>query len=165
MRCGGLAWTGTRAPRQGSARAVPAVGALGDLRRGRLSAAHAGLRVRVLLQPDEVAARRVDGRAPGYDGHCRELTPDRVREFRAEGRVPVIRFRMPGHDLHWDDLVRGELSFGAEHVPDFVIVRANGRPLYTLTNPVDDALMGITHVLRGEDLLSSTLGSWPCTRR
>ena len=137
----------------------------GPYRQSERSEIYAEVAYRLLTQgyayecfcsPDEVAARRVDGRAPGYDGHCRELTPDRVREFRAEGRVPVIRFRMPGHDLHWDDLVRGELSFGAEHVPDFVIVRANGRPLYTLTNPVDDALMGITHVLRGEDLLSST---------
>lgn len=110
--------------------------------------------------PEELAGRREEakaaGRTPGYDGHCRELTEERVRAFRAEGREPVVRFRMPGRDLAWDDLVRGELSFGAEHVPDYVIVRANGQPLYTLVNPVDDALMGITHVLRGEDLLSST---------
>ncbi|MBV9831966.1 MAG: glutamate--tRNA ligase, partial [Marmoricola sp.] len=56
----------------------------------------------------------------------------------------------------FDDLVRGEVTFQPEHVPDFALVRANGDPLYTLVNPVDDALMGITHVLRGEDLLSST---------
>jgi glutamyl-tRNA synthetase len=56
----------------------------------------------------------------------------------------------------WDDLVRGEIRFPAGQVPDYVIVRANGEPLYTLVNPVDDALMRITHVLRGEDLLSST---------
>ena len=58
--------------------------------------------------------------------------------------------------MSWDDLVRGEIVIAAEHVPDFVIVRSTGQPLYTLVNPVDDALMGITHVLRGEDLLSST---------
>jgi glutamyl-tRNA synthetase len=52
--------------------------------------------------------------------------------------------------------VRGDITFGREHVPDYVLVRANGEPLYTLVNPVDDALMRITHVLRGEDLLSST---------
>ena len=63
---------------------------------------------------------------------------------------------MPDRAMAWDDLVRGEVSFAPEHVPDFVIVRGNGEPLYTLVNPVDDALMGITHVLRGEDLLSST---------
>ncbi|MDQ2625099.1 MAG: glutamate--tRNA ligase family protein, partial [Actinomycetota bacterium] len=59
-------------------------------------------------------------------------------------------------DVTFTDLIRGELSFKAGSVPDFVIVRGNGQPLYTLTNPVDDALTGITHVLRGEDLLSST---------
>ena len=63
---------------------------------------------------------------------------------------------MPDQAWEWDDLVRGPISFAHEHVPDFVIVRGNGDPLYTLVNPVDDALMKITHVLRGEDLLSST---------
>jgi glutamyl-tRNA synthetase len=56
----------------------------------------------------------------------------------------------------WNDLVRGEVTFPAGEIRDYVMVRANGEPLYTLVNPVDDALMQITHVLRGEDLLSST---------
>ncbi|MGH3367918.1 MAG: glutamate--tRNA ligase [Nocardioidaceae bacterium] len=99
---------------------------------------------------------RAQGRTPGYDGHCRALTPDQVARFRAESREPVLRFRMPDHTITFDDLVRGEISFEPDHVPDFVLVRANGHPLYTLVNPVDDALMQITHVLRGEDLLSST---------
>jgi glutamyl-tRNA synthetase len=68
----------------------------------------------------------------------------------------VLRLRMPDEDLTFKDLVRGEITFKAGSVPDFAVVRANGAPLYTLVNPVDDALMGITHVLRGEDLLSST---------
>jgi glutamyl-tRNA synthetase len=63
---------------------------------------------------------------------------------------------MPDHDWTWTDLVRGEVSVAAAHLPDFVITRSNGDPLYTLVNPLDDALMRITHVLRGEDLLSST---------
>ena len=63
---------------------------------------------------------------------------------------------MPDGAITFDDLVRGEITFQPEHVPDFVLVRGNGDPLYTLVNPVDDALMEITHVLRGEDLLSST---------
>ena len=63
---------------------------------------------------------------------------------------------MPDRAITFDDLVRGEVTFRSEHVPDYVLVRANGQPLYTLVNPVDDAMMGITHVLRGEDLLSST---------
>jgi glutamyl-tRNA synthetase len=74
----------------------------------------------------------------------------------AEGRKPVVRFRMPDGSVTWDDLVRGEITFETQFVPDFALCRANGDPLYTLVNPVDDALMGITHVLRGEDLLSST---------
>jgi len=95
-------------------------------------------------------------RTPGYDGSCRALTHEQVAVFVAEGREPVIRYRMSGRDFTWHDLIRGEVTFQAEHVPDFVIVRANGDPLYTLVNPVDDAMMNITHVLRGEDLLSST---------
>jgi glutamyl-tRNA synthetase len=63
---------------------------------------------------------------------------------------------MPDEDITFTDLVRGDITFAAGSVPDFAVVRANGAPLYTLVNPVDDALMGITHVLRGEDLLSST---------
>ena len=63
---------------------------------------------------------------------------------------------MPDRDIGFADLVRGQVSFPAGSVPDPVMVRGNGDPLYTLVNPVDDALMGITHVLRGEDLLPST---------
>ena len=101
-------------------------------------------------------AARAAGRPSGYDGHCRELTADQVAVYRQEGRLPILRFRMPDRTVVFDDLVRGTLSFEPENVPDYGIVRANGAPLYTLVNPVDDALMGITHVLRGEDLLSST---------
>ncbi|WP_286929657.1 MULTISPECIES: glutamate--tRNA ligase [Aeromicrobium] len=101
-------------------------------------------------------AARAAGRPSGYDGLHRDLTPEQQAAYEAEGRQAVIRFKMPERDWTFDDLVRGEITFGAENVQDFVIVRANGQPLYTLTNPVDDALMGITHVLRGEDILSST---------
>lgn len=110
--------------------------------------------------PEELATRReaarAEGRMSGYDGHCRSLNPQRVDSFRSEGREPVVRFRMPDQPIVFDDLVRGEITFQPENVPDYVLVRANGHPLYTLVNPVDDALMSITHVLRGEDLLSST---------
>ncbi len=99
---------------------------------------------------------KAERRTPGYDGHCRELSEAAVAAYVAEGRQPVVRFRMPDSTITFDDLVRGEITFGSEHVPDYVLVRANGHPLYTLVNPVDDALMEITHVLRGEDLLSST---------
>ena len=108
---------------------------------------------------EEVQQRRKDaGQDPqlGYDNYDRDLTDEQKQAFRAEGREPVLRLRMPDEDLSWNDLVRGEIEFKAGTVPDPVLVRANGAPLYTLTNPVDDALMRITHVLRGEDLLPST---------
>ncbi|WP_436788460.1 glutamate--tRNA ligase [Yinghuangia sp. YIM S10712] len=101
-------------------------------------------------------AARAAGRPSGYDGKCRTLTAEQISAYRAEGREAILRFRMPDRTITFTDLVRGELSFDSDHVPDYGIVRANGRPLYTLVNPVDDALMEITHVLRGEDLLSST---------
>ncbi|KUJ64603.1 glutamate--tRNA ligase [Streptomyces albus subsp. albus] len=110
--------------------------------------------------PEELDVRREAARAAGkpsgYDGQCRTLAPERSAAYRAEGRAPIVRFRMPDEPITFTDLVRGELTFTPENVPDFGIVRANGAPLYTLVNPVDDALMEITHVLRGEDLLSST---------
>lgn len=109
--------------------------------------------------PEEVEERhRTAGRDPklGYDNFDRDLTPQAIEAYRAAGRPAVIRLRMPDEDLTWHDLVRGETTFKAGTVPDFALTRGNGDPLYTLVNPVDDALMKITHVLRGEDLLSST---------
>jgi glutamyl-tRNA synthetase len=109
--------------------------------------------------PDEVEARHVAaGRNPklGYDNFDRNLTDAQRAAFLAEGRRPVVRLRMPDDDIGWHDLVRDDTTFAAGTVPDFALTRASGDPLYTLVNPVDDALMKITHVLRGEDLLPST---------
>jgi glutamyl-tRNA synthetase len=110
--------------------------------------------------PDELEDRREEqrkqGLPPGYDGHCRSLSPEQVSAYEAEGRRPVVRFRMPEGTTTFTDLVRGEVTFEHQHVPDFVLVRADGMPLYTLAVAVDDALMKITHIVRGEDLLSST---------
>ena len=109
--------------------------------------------------PEETEARhRAAGRDPklGYDNHDRDLTDGEKAAFREAGRKPVIRLRMPDEDIAFDDLVRGRVEFKAGVVSDFVIARSTGEPLYTLVNPVDDALMEITHVLRGEDLLPST---------
>jgi glutamyl-tRNA synthetase len=109
---------------------------------------------------EELEARReqarAEGRPPGYDGRCRTLTPEQVAVYEAEGRKPVLRFRMPPGETRFHDLIRGEVVFDHRYVPDFVLVRADGQPLYTLAVAVDDVLMGITHILRGEDLLSST---------
>ncbi|WP_327150373.1 glutamate--tRNA ligase [Nocardia sp. NBC_01329] len=109
--------------------------------------------------PEEVETRhKAAGRDPklGYDNFDRDLTAEQIAEYKAEGRPPVIRLRMPDTDITWHDLVRGETTFKAGSVPDYALTRGTGDPLYTLVNPVDDATMRITHVLRGEDLLSST---------
>ena len=110
--------------------------------------------------PGELAARRAAARSAGgpsgYDGHCRDLTPGQVAAFEAEGRRPVVRFRMPAGSTTFTDLIRGDVTVDHTAVPDFVLVRADGSPLYTLAVAVDDIAMDITHILRGEDLLSST---------
>ena len=108
---------------------------------------------------EEIEARNIEqGRDPkqGYDNFERDLTPEQIAAYKAEGRQPALRLRVPDSDLSFTDLVRGEITFPAGSFTDFVVVRPNGAPLYTFVNPVDDALMGVTHVLRGEDLLSST---------
>ncbi|MBW0115506.1 glutamate--tRNA ligase [Pseudonocardia abyssalis] len=108
---------------------------------------------------EEIEARhKAAGRDPklGYDNADRDLSDEQKAAYRAEGRAPVYRLRMPDRDITFTDLVRGDVTFRAGTVPDFVLARGDGSPLYPLTNPLDDALMGITDVLRGEDLLSST---------
>ena len=109
--------------------------------------------------PEEIEARNVAAGRPkqhGYDNGDREHTPEQLEAFRAEGRQPALRLRVPDTELGFDDLVRGPITFPAGSFSDFVVVRPNGQPLYTFVNPVDDALMRVTHVLRGEDLLPST---------
>ena len=101
-------------------------------------------------------AQRAANVAPGYNGHCRDLTADQIAAYKADGRQPVVRMRMPDGGTVFNDLIRGEVAFDHKFVPDFVLVRGDGSPLYTLAVAVDDVLMKVTHVLRGEDLLSST---------
>jgi glutamyl-tRNA synthetase len=143
-------------------------GPYGPYRQSERSASYADVAARLLAEGElyesyssneEVDARhRAASRDPklGYDNFDRDLTAEQCAAFRAEGREPVLRLRMPDEDITFTDLVRGEITFKAGTVPDPVLVRANGDPLYTLTNPVDDAMMRVTHVLRGEDLLPST---------
>jgi glutamyl-tRNA synthetase len=111
------------------------------------------------LTGEEIDTRNeAAGRAKqlGYDNSERDLDQETKDKYLAEGRTPALRLRVPDSDISFTDLVRGEITFPAGSFPDFVVVRPNGQALYTLVNPVDDALMGVTHVLRGEDLLSST---------
>jgi glutamyl-tRNA synthetase len=98
-----------------------------------------------------------DGRPPGYDGRCRNLTADERAERREDGRPVSIRFRTPDEGRStFTDIIRGEVSVEWSTISDFVIVRSNGTPVFFLANAVDDLEMDITHVLRGEDLIDST---------
>lgn len=109
------------------------------------------------MSGEDIDARNdAQGRAKqlGYGNWEREASER--EKYRRDDATPALRLRVPDVDISFVDLVRGEITFPAGSFPDFVVVRPNGQPLYTLVNPVDDALMGVTHVLRGEDLLSST---------
>ncbi len=110
--------------------------------------------------PEELAQRREEaraaGRPPGYDGRCRRLMTTQRSAFEAEGRTHVLRFWMPDGTTTWNDLVRGEITIDHANVPDFAITRSDGHPLYLLAAGVDDVIMGLTHIVRGEDLVTAT---------
>ncbi|SEN59889.1 glutamate--tRNA ligase [Lihuaxuella thermophila] len=97
------------------------------------------------------------GETPKYSGWDRDLTPEQRAKFEAEGRVPSVRFKVPeGKTLVFDDAIRGRVVFESDDIGDFVIMRPDGRPTYNFAVVVDDALMKITHVIRGEEHLSNT---------
>jgi len=91
-----------------------------------------------------------------YSGRCRHLTSSQKRLYQNEGRKAVIRFKITPQVVEFNDLIRGQLTFNMADFGDPVIMRADGIPLYNLANVVDDGEMGITHIIRGEDLLSAT---------
>ena len=102
-------------------------------------------------------AMKAAGVAPGYDGACRDLDASTRAEKRAAGLEPALRFRTPDEGRsHFVDAVRGDVSVEWSTVSDFVLVRPDGSPVFYLANAVDDLDMGITHVIRGEDLIDST---------
>lgn len=92
-----------------------------------------------------------------YRGRCRDLTPDQEAAFIAEGRKPVLRFRVPkAQTVRYNDIVRGPIEFPTDSIGDFVIMRPNGIPLYNFAVVVDDVTMEITHIIRGEGHISNT---------
>jgi len=103
-------------------------------------------------------ARKARGPAdPGYDGHCRDLSADDRARLAGEGRPRSVRFRTPDEGVSsFTDVIRGEVTVPWSTIPDFVIVRTSGAPVFYLANAVDDADTGITHVIRGEDLTDTT---------
>src|SRR6478609_2396736 len=159
---GGLRWLGLdwdEGPEIGGPHAPYFQSERGDLYRDALERlAASSYTYDCFCTNEEVDARRKasGSKVMGYDGFCRDLSAEQRAAFEAQDRLPVVRFRMPDGAITWRDLVRGDVTFETRFVPDYALCRANGDPLYTLVNPVDDAYMEITHVLRGEDLLSST---------
>ena len=96
------------------------------------------------------------GRPPVYDRAALELTEQEKREFEGEGRKPHWRFLLEQRPTAWDDLIRGRQEIDAASVSDPVLIREDGTPLYTFTSVADDADIGITHIIRGEDHVTNT---------
>lgn len=98
-----------------------------------------------------------EGKMPRYMGKCRNLTPEQIAAYEAEGRKPTVRFRVPAdQQILVRDMVRGDVVFDSNNIGDFVIVKSDGIPTYNYAVVIDDALMHITHVIRAEEHLSNT---------
>ena len=97
-----------------------------------------------------------DRRSPIYSGKCRRLEPAEARRRRASGEPAAIRLHIPEHPIRFHDIVRGEVEFPNEVISDPIILRSSGMPVYNYVVVIDDALMEITHVIRGDDHLSNT---------
>ena len=121
-----------------------------------------GLAYRCYCTPEELEERRqiakLTGKPPRYDNRCRNLTDKQKKAFETSGLSFTIRFKVPEELLVFDDLIRGTCQFDMSLVGDFVIMRSDGTPSFHFAVAVDDTLMHITHVIRGEDHLSNT----PC---
>ena len=105
---------------------------------------------------DERQSLILSKRMPRYMGKCRNLTPDERKSREVQGRKHSYRFKVPQLTIEFDDLIRGYMKFEGEAIGDFIIVRSNGMPAYNFAVVIDDHLMAITHVIRGEDHLSNT---------
>jgi len=110
--------------------------------------------------PEELEARReaatAAGLPPRYDGRCRHLTAEQRVAYAAAGRKPAIRFKVPEGSTVVDDLIRGKMEFNNSVLEDFVIMKSDGVPTYNFAVVIDDALMEISHVIRGDDHISNT---------
>ncbi len=111
--------------------------------------------------PEEVEKMREQARLakqpPKYNGHCANLTKEQQEEYEKQGRTAVIRFKMPKEGkIEFDDIVRGHVTFENALLDDFVLMKANGVPTYNFACVIDDHLMDMTHVIRGDDHISNT---------
>ena len=121
-----------------------------------------GLVYECFCTPEELDTMRKEqlerGEPPRYTGKCRDLTEEEKERLRAEGRKPVLRFKVPEDRIvSFNDLIKGKIEIHSRQLGgDFVIVRSNGMPVYNFVVVIDDALMKISHVIRGEDHISNT---------
>lgn len=111
--------------------------------------------------PEELEEMRrkavLEKRPPKYDGRCRHLTPEQIEKYKKEGRNPVIRFKMPDEGkTSWIDLIHEKVEFENKLLYDFIMIKASGYPTYNFACVIDDHLMEITHVIRGDDHISNT---------
>jgi len=121
---------------------------------------HSGAAYYCFCAKEELEAEREQAlrekRPPGYSGKCRNLTKSEKDRLISQGRIPVVRFHIPDKPIILKDLVQGEITFEGENITDFVIQREDGTSPYNFAAVVDDALMRITHVIRGSDHVSNT---------
>lgn len=121
-----------------------------------------GLAYKCFCTPEELAAEKERQQQAGvvatsYAGTCRHLTPETIAQYEAEGRPYTVRFRVPENVSYtWTDLVKKDITFASEDIGDWVLVKNNGIPTYNYACVIDDHLMEISHVLRGEEHISNT---------
>ncbi|MCX7916966.1 MAG: glutamate--tRNA ligase, partial [bacterium] len=101
----------------------------------------------------EIAQQK--GLPPGYDGRCKDLTKEKINQYEREGRDYVLRLKVPEEKIEINDLIRGKVVFEGEYLTDFVIMKSDGTPTFNFAVVIDDYLMRVTHVIRGEDHLSN----------
>ncbi len=110
--------------------------------------------------PERLEALRKEqlskGKMPRYDGRCRSLSGEEAARMESEGERPVLRFRVEGKSISFEDLIHGEMNFNPNDIGDFIIVRSDGMAAYNFACVIDDHFMQMTHVIRGEDHLSNT---------
>ena len=102
------------------------------------------------------ARREFAGRPPVYDRAALKLTAEQIAAFEAEGRQPHWRFRLEDLEVRWHDMVRGDVAYHMSSLSDPVLMREDGRVIYTLASVVDDIDHGISHILRGEDHVTNS---------
>ncbi|MCM8760159.1 MAG: glutamate--tRNA ligase [Candidatus Omnitrophica bacterium] len=118
-----------------------------------------GKAYRCYCSREEIEERNVKAgknASAGYDNRCRDITQKEKEGYEREGRSPVLRFIVPESKIVVNDIIRGQVVFESQHIPDFVIMKSDGLPTFHFAVVVDDFTMKITHVIRGEDHLSNT---------